>query len=91
MPTYTKKAQVLFTERQFKDLQGIAKKQKKKVSTLIREAVEDTYLKKVHAQKVRKAADRLLNLAEGQSVEVPFDHEDWETEYSKRKGSISDD
>jgi len=40
MPTYSRKAQVLFTEEQFNELQAIANKEHKKISALIREAVE---------------------------------------------------
>jgi len=91
MPTYSRKAQVLFTEEQFNELQAIANKEHKKISALIREAVEETYLKKERSRQVRNAADKLLCLAEKNPVDIPFNHEEWEEEYSKIKGAISDD
>lgn len=91
MSTYTKKAQVLFTEEQFNELQKIAKKEHKKVSTLIREAVEGACLEKARAHNIRKAANRILTLSKENPVEVPQDYQEWEKEYSRIKGSISDD
>lgn len=46
MAKYSKKIQVLVTEQQYKDLEEIARKQKKKPSFLVREAVEEYHLKK---------------------------------------------
>ena len=91
MPTYTKKAQVLFTEKQFNDLQKIAKKEHKKLGTLIRKAVEEAYLKKARAQEIREVANTLLTLAKDNPVEVPFDHQEWEKDYSRLKNPASDD
>ena len=91
MPRYSRKAQVLFTEEQFNKLQAIAKKERKKISALIREAVEEVHLKKERSRQVRNAADKLLCLAEKNPVDIPFNHQEWEEEYSKLKGVISDD
>lgn len=91
MPTYSRKAQVLFTEEQFNELQAISNKKHKKISALIREAVEEVHLKKERSRQVRNAADKLLCLAEKNPVDLPFDHKEWEEEYSEIKGSISDD
>ena len=91
MPTYSRKAQVLFTEEQFNELHAIVNRNNIKFSALIREAVEETYLKKERSRQVRNAADKLLCLAEKNPVDIPFNHEEWEEEYSKIKGAISDD
>ena len=45
MTTYTKKAQVLLTEEEYNALEEFAVKTKKKLGTLIREAVEKVYVK----------------------------------------------
>ena len=91
MPAYSRKAQVLFTEEQFNELQTIAKKKHKKISALIREAVEEVFLKKERSRQVRNAADKLLFLAEKNPIDIPFNHEEWEEEYSAIKGAVSDE
>ena len=82
MLTYTKRAQVLLTEQQYRDLQEIAKKSQKKISTLIREALEATYLKRRKQQRIRDAVNRLLFLKE---VPAPDDYQEWEDEYLRSK------
>ena len=45
MAKYLKKVQVLLTEKQLKDLEEIASERHKKLGTLVREAIEEYYLK----------------------------------------------
>lgn len=80
--TYTKKAQVLFTEEQFKILENIAAKRHKKLGTLIREAVEKVYIEKRRIAETANAIDKLLSLP---PTPPPKDYQEWEKEYSKLK------
>ena len=84
MAKYLKKVQVLLTEQQLKDLEKIASKNHKKLGTLVREAIEEYYLKKKKQQKIAEAVDRLLSLPE---VPVPEDYQKWEAEYLEGKYS----
>jgi len=84
MAKYLKKVQVLLTDQQFKDLEEIASKNHKKLSTLVREAIEEYYLKKKKQQKIAEAVDRLLSLPE---VPAPEDYQKWEAEYLEGKYS----
>lgn len=86
MPRYTKKIQVLFSEEQHRDLASIAHRERKKLGTLVREAVLEYHLKKAKQAKVAEAVDRLLSLPE---TPVPENWEDWESEYQKKKYSGS--
>lgn len=60
MPKYVKKVQVLLTEKQYKDLEEIASRQKKKLGTLVREAIEEYHLKKKKEREISEAVNRLL-------------------------------
>ncbi len=84
MAKYLKKVQVLLTEQQLKDLEEIAKKNHKKLGTLVREAIEEYYLKKNKQEKIAEAVDRLLSLPE---VPAPEDYQKWEAEYLEGKYS----
>lgn len=84
MAKYLKKVQVLLTDQQFKDLEEIASKNHKKLSTLVREAIEEYHLKKKKQQKIAEAVDRLLLLPE---VPAPEDYQKWEAEYLEGKYS----
>jgi len=84
MPKYSKKIQVLLTEDQYKAMEEISTKRKKKVGFLVREAVEEYYLKNKKKQEIADAVDRLLSLPE---VPVPDDYQEWEAEYQARKYS----
>ena len=83
MPAYQRKIQVLLTEEQFQDLGEIAAQQKKKVGALVREAIEEYYLKKAKQGRIAEAADRLLSLPE---VSVPEDWEQFEKELAHAHG-----
>jgi hypothetical protein len=84
MPRYLKKIQVLLTETQYKDLEEIASKQKKKLGTLVREAVVEYHIKKKKDREIAEAVDRILSMPE---VAVPEDYQEWEKEYLKNKYS----
>jgi hypothetical protein len=84
MPRYLKKIQVLLTETQYKDLEEIASKQKKKLGTLVREAVVEYHIKKKKEREIAEAVDRILSMPE---VAVPEDYQEWEKEYLKNKYS----
>ena len=84
MAKYLKKVQVLLTEQQLKDLEEIASKNHKKLGTLVREAIEEYYLKKKKQQEIAEAVDRLLSLPE---VPAPEDYQKWEAEYLEGKYS----
>lgn len=82
---YTQRIQVLFTEKQYKDLEELAAKQNKKLGALIREAVEETYLKEEKRKRIKDAVDSMLKLAGKSPVSPPESWEEWEEEYSKLK------
>lgn len=84
MPKYLKKVQVLLTEQQLKELEEIAAQQKKKLGTLVREAIEEYHLKKKKEREISEAVDRILSLPETPS---PKDYQQWEAEYLKKKYS----
>jgi len=84
MAKYLKKVQVLLTDQQFKDLEKIASENHKKLGTLVREAIEEYYLKKKKQQKIAEAVDQLLSLPE---VPAPEDYQKWEAEYLEGKYS----
>ncbi|MDI6809177.1 MAG: hypothetical protein QME66_09380 [Candidatus Eisenbacteria bacterium] len=79
-----KKVQVLLTDKQLKDLEEIASENHKKLGTLVREAIEEYYLKTKKKREVAEAVDRLLSLPE---VPVPEDYQKWEAEYLAGKYS----
>jgi hypothetical protein len=84
MPRYLKKIQVLLTETQYKDLEEIASKQKKKLGTLVREAVVEYHIKKKKEREIAEAVDRILSIPDVPAAE---DYQEWEKEYLKSKYS----
>jgi len=80
--TYTKKAQVLLTEEEYKALVEIAARTRKKLGTLIREAVEKIYVEQKKKSQIVGAIDRLLSMP---PTPAPEDYQQWEKEYSKLK------
>ena len=84
MPKYHKKVQVLLTEKQFNDLEEIATQQKKKLGTLVREAIVEYHLKTKRKRQIAEAVDRLLSLPE---IPAPEDYQKWESEYLAKKYS----
>lgn len=82
---FTQRIQVLFTEKQYKILEELAAKRHKKLGTLIREAVEETYLKEEKIKRMKDAVDSLLKLGKESPTPPPADWESWEKEYAKLK------
>ena len=82
---YTQRVQVLFTEKQYKTLAELAARRHKKLGTLIRETVEETYLKEERIKRTKDAIDSILKLAEEAHVSPPEDWEKWEEEYTGLK------
>ena len=83
MPRFAKKVQVLFSEEQYRDLAAIASRERKKLGTLVREAVVDYRLKKDKQRRIAEAVDRLLALPE---TPVPENWEDFENDLAKVHG-----
>ncbi len=82
MPKYQRKVQVLLTEDQYRDLCEIAAQQKKKIGSLVREAIEDTCLKQAKRNRVAQAVNRLLSMPE---LPAPESYQEWEAAYLKKK------
>lgn len=80
--TYTKKAQVLLTEEEYKTLEEVSANTHKKLGTLIREAIEKVYVEEKKKSLIKESIDRLLSLPQ---TPVPEDYEKWEKEYSEYK------
>ena len=83
MTRYTKKIQVLFSEEQFRDLEALASRERKKLGSLVRETVVEYRLKKDKQRRIAEAVDRLLALPE---TPVPENWEDFENELAKTHG-----
>ena len=80
MPKYHKKIQVLLTEKQYKELEEIGSQQKKKLGTLVREAIVEYHLKQKKQREVAEAVDRLLSLP---PVPVPETWEEFEEKLAR--------
>ncbi len=84
MPKYTRKAQVLFTDQQYRDLLEMAEQAHRPLGSLLREAAEQVYLKKKRAREKAQAVKELLSLKE---TDVPEDYQKWEEQYLEEKYS----
>ena len=84
MPRFQRKAQVLFTEDQYTRLLQISRREGKKLGTLLREAAEQVYLRKVRAGEKAQAVRELLAL---RLTPAPNDYETWEQQYIAEKYS----
>lgn len=62
MATYVKRVQTVLTEAEFQELLNLSEEQGKPISQLIREAVEDSYFKKIVTRKRQAALEDLLAL-----------------------------
>jgi hypothetical protein len=82
MSRYTKKVQVLLTEEQYRDLTDIAEREHKKLGVVVREALEQTCLRKHRAQEKAEAMRALLS---AEPADAPEDYHEWEEEYSRLK------
>ncbi len=71
MAKLTKRAQILFPRDEYALLEKVAYKKKKSVSSLVREAVEEKYLKKA-AQEQHEIVKQLaaMNLPVGEPEEI---------------------
>ncbi len=69
---YTRKAQVLLTEEEYKTLEEVSAKTRKKLGTLIREAVEIVYVAERKRARIVGSIDRLLSLP---PAPVPTDYQ----------------
>jgi hypothetical protein len=78
MARYTRRAQVLLTEDQFRSLQTLAEAGAKPLGALLREAAEEVYLREEKRGRKARAAHELLSLA---GADVPDDYETWERQY----------
>jgi len=61
MGTLTKKIQILFSDEQFESLKRVAEEKKTSVGALVREAVEEIYLKEIK-EKRKRIAQHLINM-----------------------------
>ncbi|MBI4238133.1 MAG: hypothetical protein HY696_06925 [Deltaproteobacteria bacterium] len=77
---YAKKAQVLLTVQQFNVLQQVARQQKKKLGTVLREAFARLYVERQRDAEVDSACTRLLQLKAPTTDWARF-----EKSYAKRK------
>lgn len=82
MITYTRKAQVLLTEKEYKTLEEFSAKTKKKLGTLIREAVDKVYVEEKRQAQIKDSIDNLLSLP---PTPAPENYQQWEEEYLKLK------
>lgn len=62
MSTYVKRVQTVLTEAEFQELVKLSEAKGKPISQLIREAVEDTYFKRIIAERRQAALESLLAL-----------------------------
>lgn len=79
-PRFAKKAQVLLTAQQFDVLQQVARQQKKKLGTVLREAFARLYVERQRDSDVASACTRLLQL---KAPTTPWER--FEKTYAKRK------
>ncbi|HRC85963.1 MAG TPA: hypothetical protein PK413_10175 [Thermoanaerobaculia bacterium] len=78
MPQLARKAQVLFSEEQYRQLAEIADRAKQPLSKLLRRAAEVVYLEPARRQAKRDALERLFSLP---PAEAPEDYSEWEGQY----------
>lgn len=62
MAVYTERVQTVLTPEQYEQLAQMAEQQKKPVSVLIREAIEQTYFVEIDRLRRHNALERLLAL-----------------------------
>lgn len=62
MAIYTERVQTVLTKEQYEQLLALAEQEKKPLSVMIREAVEEQYFVTIDQQKRREALDALLSL-----------------------------
>lgn len=62
MANYTERVQTVLTKEQYERLMELAEQEKKPLSVMIREAVEERYFVKIDQQKRQQALTNLLAL-----------------------------
>ncbi len=82
MSRYTRKVEVRLTEEQYRYLAGIAAREHKRIGAVVREALEQTCLRKQRAQEKAEAIQSLLSI---EATDAPGDYHEWEEEYSHLK------
>lgn len=88
MGKYVRRAQVRFTEQQYRELLEIAREKHKSLAALLREAAERLYLKGEQSRRKTKALESLLALEE---TEVAEDYQQWEQQYLDEKCAHNED
>jgi hypothetical protein len=78
MARYTRRAQVLLTEDQYRSLQALSEAEEKPLGVLLREAAEEVYFQEKRRGQKARAARELLALA---GTDVPEDYQEWERRY----------
>ncbi len=78
----TKTIQIAISEEQFQELARLAARDHKTIEIVVREAVEQTCLRKHRAQEKAEAMRALLA---AEPADVPSDYQEWEEEYSRLK------
>ena len=87
MSRYTRKVEVRLTEEQYRELAGIAAKERKRIGVVVREALEQTCLRKQRAQEKAAAIRSLLSM---EATDVPEDYQEWEDQYLREKYACND-
>jgi hypothetical protein len=82
MSRYSKKVQVLLTEEQYRELVALAAREHKKIGVVVREALEQTCLRKTRTREKAAAIRELLSM---EPIDVPEDYQEWEEEYPHLK------
>jgi hypothetical protein len=78
MARYTRRAQVLLTEVQYRSLQTLAAAEEKPLGALLREAAEVLCFREERREQKSRAARQLLALP---GTDVPEDYQEWERRY----------
>jgi hypothetical protein len=78
----TRKIQVTLDERQYQDLAEIARRDKRKLASVVRETIEKYALEPELERIKRKALEELFEV---DPVPVPERYADWKQEYGGRK------
>lgn len=78
MARYTRRAQVLLTEAQFRSLQTLADAEEKSLGALLREAAVVLCFREERRGQKARAARQLLALP---GTDVPEDYQEWERRY----------
>ncbi|HEX5760805.1 MAG TPA: ribbon-helix-helix protein, CopG family [Thermoanaerobaculia bacterium] len=78
MARFTRRAQVLLSEDQYRSLQSLAEAEGKPLGALLREAAEEVYFREEKRNQKARAARQILSLP---ITDVPEDYQEWERRY----------